>query len=270
MSHHPTPAFSFKSALGLIALLVCLAPLPSLAQTPVVTRTDSGLSVTSAEERAAEKKRLKAQAKAEKKAKAQVKRELEAQDVAEAKARRAQERLALKQHAEDAVKIAKPSIEPSRAELKNQASQMAAGIVAAEAALSPDELAIAKKVHTGILPCELGVTVTIESDPAMPGYFTMSGKNFRYRMHPVVSLTGAIRLEDRQAGAVWLQLANKSMLMNQKAGRRMADECMSPAQASHAQHMKMNPTRGLLDVDVAASSSAPEAKRSAKPSRSTP
>lgn len=147
---------------------------------------------------------------------------------------------------------------------------MAAGIAAAEAAMSPDELAIAERVHTGVLPCELGTTVTVESDPATPGYFNMSGKNFRYRMHPVVSVTGAIRLEDRQAGAVWLQLANKSMLMNQKAGRRMADECMSPAQASHAHHMKMNPTRGLLDVDVASSSSAPEAKRAAKPPRPAP
>lgn len=145
----------------------------------------------------------------------------------------------------------------SRLELRTQANQMAAGIMAAEAALAPDELAIAERVHTGVMPCELGAFIKLEGDPGMPGYFNMTGKNFRYRMVPVVTSTGAIRLEDREAGTVWLQLANKSMLMNQKVGRRMADECMSPAQASHAHHMKMNPSRSLLDGDNAGPGSPP-------------
>jgi hypothetical protein len=136
----------------------------------------------------------------------------------------------------------------SRVEIRSTASQMAAGIAAAEAALDPIELAIAEQVHTGVMPCELGASVTLASDPASPGYFTLQGKNFRFRMVPVVSATGAIRLEDQSAGAVWLQLANKSMLMNQKAGKRMADECMSPAQFIVAQAMKDKPGPGLLDA----------------------
>ena len=63
----------------------------------------------------------------------------------------------------------------------------------------------------------------------MPGYFNLKGKGYSYRMHPVVTSTGAIRLEDQHdGGAVWLQLANKSMLMDQKAGKRLADECIEP------------------------------------------
>ena len=140
---------------------------------------------------------------------------------------------------------AKPSA--SRTEIRSTANQMATGIVAAEAALEPIELAIAEQVHTGVLRCELGASVTLTNDPQSPGYFNVQGKNFRYRMFPVVSSTGAIRLEDRQAGAVWLQLSNKSMLMNQKAGQRMADECMSPAQLTVAQAMRDRPMPGLLD-----------------------
>ncbi len=135
----------------------------------------------------------------------------------------------------------------SRVEIRSTANQMAAGITAAEVALEPIELAIAQQVHTGVLRCELGASVTLTHDPLSPGYFNVHGKNFRYRMFPVVTTTGAIRLEDRQAGAVWLQLSNKSMLMNQKAGQRMADECMSPAQLTVAQAMKDRPARGLLD-----------------------
>lgn len=136
----------------------------------------------------------------------------------------------------------------SRSELRSQASQMAAGVQAAEAALGPDELAIAEQVHTGTLPCELGASVTLLSDAKSPGYFDLRGKNFKFRLMPVVSHTGAIRLEDRQAGAVWLQLANKSMLMNQKAGRRMADDCMSPGQALQAQALKHSPAVSFLDT----------------------
>jgi hypothetical protein len=50
----------------------------------------------------------------------------------------------------------------------------------------------------------------------LPAIFNVVGKNFKYRMVPVASRTGALRLEDEKAGAVWIQIANKSMLMNQK------------------------------------------------------
>lgn len=140
---------------------------------------------------------------------------------------------------------AKPSA--SRTDIRSTANQMATGIMAAEAALEPIELAIAQQVHTGVMRCELGASVTLTNDPQSPGYFNVQGKNFRYRMFPVVSSTGAIRLEDPKAGAVWLQLANKSMLMNQKAGQRMADDCMSPAQLTVAQGMRDKPAPGLLD-----------------------
>ena len=147
----------------------------------------------------------------------------------------------------------KPSA--SRTEIKSKASNMAAGIEAADEALSPAEMAIAERIHVGTVPCELGASVTLASDPKAPGYFTVQGKNFKYRMFPVTTSTGAIRLEDRNAGAVWLQLANKSMLMNQKAGKRLADECMSPVQLLVAENMKTSPGPGLLDAPRAAASS---------------
>lgn len=147
----------------------------------------------------------------------------------------------------------------SQAQARAPASPRSANLVTAEAPLAPAELAIAELVHTGVLPCELGAFITLESDLAMPGYFNVSGKNFRFRMVPVVSTTGAVRLEDREAGAVWLQLANKSMLMNQRVGRRMADECLSPAQAAQAQHMKTNPGPGLLDMESQTGAAVPAA-----------
>lgn len=139
----------------------------------------------------------------------------------------------------------------SRVEAKATAGQVASGIRAAEAALTPAELAIAQRVYQGRLPCELGAFVTLTADARSPGHFDVQTKQQKYRMFPVETSTGAIRLEDRQAGVVWLQLANKSMLMSQKLGRRLADECMSPDQAAVAELLIRHPAPGLLDMPIA-------------------
>lgn len=114
--------------------------------------------------------------------------------------------------------------------------------------LSPEDLDIAKRVYVGTIPCELGASVTITANEKRPGFFTVAvTKGARFNMHPVGSRTGAIRLEDPKAGAMWLQLGNKSMLMSQKLGQRLADECMSPAQTTYADELKKNPLPGILD-----------------------
>lgn len=141
----------------------------------------------------------------------------------------------------------KPAVTDERINLKSNAKNVAAGVEAAEAAMTPAELAIAERVQVGKLPCELGASVTLTADEKIPGYFNMQGKNFNYRMFPVATSTGAIRLEDQKAGAVWLQLANKSMLMNQKLGIRLADECMSPAQVVVAEQLKHSPPVSILE-----------------------
>ena len=114
--------------------------------------------------------------------------------------------------------------------------------------LSEADLELAKRVYVGTIPCELGASVTITPSSRRPGFFLVQTGKTRFRMHPVESRTGAIRLEDGRAGAMWLQLGNKSMLMNQKQGQRLADECMSPAQVTFADDMKKNPRPSILDA----------------------
>ena len=103
-------------------------------------------------------------------------------------------------------------------------------------------------MHTGRIPCELGAFVNVTADQSNPGYFNIDGKGFKYHMAPVKTSTGTVRLEDKHAGAVWLQIANKSMLMNQKVGQRLADECMSPDQLQVAEAIKKNPPPSLLEA----------------------
>ena len=125
---------------------------------------------------------------------------------------------------------------------------LSAAMNAVETPVGSDQLAIAQHVERGTVSCELGMHVTVTEDAKAPGYFDVHANKYKFRMIPVVTSTGAIRLEDAKAGAVWLQLPHKSMLMSQKLGARLADACVTPAQAQMAMALEKNPPPALLDV----------------------
>ena len=114
------------------------------------------------------------------------------------------------------------------------------------AALTPAELEIAKRIYVGTIPCELNGRLLVAADKGHPGYFSVTSGNRSFYMHPVETRSGAVRMEDDKHEAVLLQLGNKSMLMDQKAGRRLADDCKSPEQTTFAAHMKDHPQTNLL------------------------
>jgi hypothetical protein len=155
-------------------------------------------------------------------------------------------------HSKPVLKAKAPAPSGQQAKVPVRAAPVLPAALAAmpmgDAHLGNNEMAIAERVHQGHLACELGASVRVEADASRPGYFNLHGKGFRYHMHPVSTSTGAIRLEDKKAGAVWLQLANKSMLMDQNKGRRIADECAHPEQMAFAQDMKNNPPPKLFDT----------------------
>ncbi|MFO1245775.1 MAG: hypothetical protein U1E71_11430 [Ramlibacter sp.] len=113
--------------------------------------------------------------------------------------------------------------------------------------LTPADIEVAKRVYVGEIPCELGASINI-APARREGFFLVRTKDMRFYMHPVESRTGAIRLEDPKRGAMWLQLGNKSMLMSQKLGQRLADDCMNPAQHAVNEALKKNPAPSLLDA----------------------
>jgi hypothetical protein len=96
--------------------------------------------------------------------------------------------------------------------------------------LSEEQIANAERVLTGPQQCEFKQTIKVESVPEKAGYFRIQHKGKKYLLVPEPTTTGAVRLEDKKAGVVWLQIANKSMLMNAKIGQRMVDECVHPTQ----------------------------------------
>lgn len=173
------------------------------------------------------------QARANAEAKAQAQSQAKAQGNAQAKA--------------NASAVIKPDAKADATAARGPNNPSPAVVAPVSPEASADDLAIAQQIHQGLLPCEMGTSIRVEADAAQPGYFHVQGKGFRYRMFPVRTNTGALRLEDKKAGAVWLQLANKSMLMDEKKGRRVADECAHPDQMAFSEKMKTNPLPSLLD-----------------------
>jgi hypothetical protein len=98
--------------------------------------------------------------------------------------------------------------------------------------LSQEQLDNAGRVLVGKIDCEFNQSVDISESPAKKGYFVAAFKGKKYTLTPEATTTGAVRLEDKKAGVVWLQIGNKSMLMNAKAGQRMVDNCVHPSQKS--------------------------------------
>jgi hypothetical protein len=149
--------------------------------------------------------------------------------------------LAWGQAAKPVAKSAKPA-----AKATTKAAPVASP--AAPVELSPEQVSIAQIVTTGRINCGDGQSVTITADSKVNGAFDVQFGKAKYDVVPVPAKSGAVRLEDTKTGIVFMQLANKSMLFNEKLGRRLADDCVSPAQQAVADQMKSNPTAGVLDA----------------------
>lgn len=87
------------------------------------------------------------------------------------------------------------------------------------------QLAVASRVLTGDAACEFKQTIAVEPVADHAGHFNLTFKKVTYRMVPQETTTGAVRLEDKKNGMVWIQIPSKSMLMNSKIGQRVVDDC---------------------------------------------
>ena len=121
----------------------------------------------------------------------------------------------------------------ARSALKNKAASLALATQTVEA-ISQGQLDVATRVLVGDADCEFNQRVSVTPVDGMPGYFNVSHQRKRYRMLPRETSTGAVRLEDPDAGIVWLQIPAKSMLMNTRIGQRVVDACLHAMQRAEA------------------------------------
>ena len=95
---------------------------------------------------------------------------------------------------------------------------------------SPDQVKAAELVFYGSYDCEFNQNVSVVQSTKYPAYADVKFGHTSWLMKPVLSSTGAIRLEDVHGQTLMVQIAAKSMLLDVKAGKRLVDDCICPKQ----------------------------------------
>lgn len=95
---------------------------------------------------------------------------------------------------------------------------------------TPEQVKAADLVFYGRHDCEFDQSITITQSPKHSAYVELRSGKSMWLMKPVLSSTGAIRLEDVRGQTLLVQIAAKSMLLDVKAGKRLNDECLCDKQ----------------------------------------
>jgi hypothetical protein len=175
-----------------------------------------------------------------------------------------------------AASAAEPAKPPKSASAKAAKAAPAKPVEAPLADANADQIDAAERVYYGVYDCEFNQTIDIEKHPKHAAYVNVKSGKSSWLMKPVLSSTGAVRLEDTKGETLMVQIASKSMLLNVKTARRIVDECISPKQreliaaakaAKEAEAAKAAEA-AKSPVDAAAAAAAAAASGSALPAAS--
>lgn len=104
-----------------------------------------------------------------------------------------------------------------------------------------DQIAAAARVYVGEHACEFKQVLNVTPNAKFPHYFDVQFSKEVYVMKPVASVTGAIRLEGVKGKTLLIQIANKSMLMDVQAGKRLVDDCLNQNHRDFIERMSKEP-----------------------------
>ena len=121
-----------------------------------------------------------------------------------------------------------------------------------------EQLAAAALIHYGDYACEFDQTAHVMPSPKNDGYVDVRHKTQTWTMKPIMSSTGALRLEDVKGRMLALQIANKSMLMDTRIGQRVLDGCVHEKQRAAIAAAAGQPAGEALLQGGAAANSAPK------------
>jgi hypothetical protein len=89
--------------------------------------------------------------------------------------------------------------------------------------------------------CELGNQVTVFANATDDSHIALRWKKRIHRLTRVGTSTGAQRFENGRYGLVWIGIPAKSMLLDSKQGRQLANECKNTQQVQAEVSTKPTP-----------------------------
>ncbi len=125
----------------------------------------------------------------------------------------------------------------------------------------PEQLEAAKRVLIGRYECEFGKKLLIDANDTNRGYFNIRQDKQSWVVKPVLSSTGAVRLEDTKHTVLLLQILTKSMLLNVQTGRRLVDGCVHEVQRAAEEELRKNPPKSVFDTPAPALADAASAPK---------
>ena len=81
------------------------------------------------------------------------------------------------------------------------------------------------QLASGVYRCELGRRVDIQRDTRNANLIKLTWKGSDYQLQRYDSASGLPRYEDRQHGLLWIDLPQKSVLIDVNSGQQLANEC---------------------------------------------
>ncbi|MES2900058.1 MAG: hypothetical protein V4723_10030 [Pseudomonadota bacterium] len=126
-------------------------------------------------------------------------------------------------------KPAKASKAKAKAKAKPVITQLPDGTVAPITA--EDEPDITDTITTDF-NCELGNKVTVYHKTSDDKSIAVRWKKRLHRLTRVGTTTGAVRYENPNYGLIWIGIPSKSMLLDSRLNRQLANECMNAEQAN--------------------------------------
>jgi hypothetical protein len=124
---------------------------------------------------------------------------------------------------------------------------------------SAQQMAAADSIYYGAFECEFKQSIDIAKNAKFPGYVDVKYGKMDWTTVPVLSSTGALRLEDVKGEALVVQISSKSMLMNVHTGQRMVDDCVSARQRELIEAARAAKAEAAASAASSGGASEPEA-----------
>jgi hypothetical protein len=81
------------------------------------------------------------------------------------------------------------------------------------------------QLASGVYRCEMGRRVEIQRDARNANLIGLNWKGSDFQLQRYDSASGLPRYEDRQHGLLWIDLPQKSVLIDVNSGQQLANEC---------------------------------------------
>ena len=80
-------------------------------------------------------------------------------------------------------------------------------------------------VQAGLYRCHQGAQIIVKNIAPDRGSIVIQFKGKDYLLFAVDTTTGAARYQDNRSGITWIKIPSKSMLLDSKLGRQLANDC---------------------------------------------